>query len=196
MTGVLELFDALIRALRVVFFAMAAVLAVVTSVDWLVRSRRINPFGKVARFFRQTVDPIFVPVERRVVRAGGNPAAAPWWALGAVIVGGIVMLSLLGFIRSQIFMSTLAVEGGGRAIFHLLLGWTFGILQIAIIVRVICSWIRVSPYSKWVRWAFAISEPILRPLRAIIPSFGMIDITPIIAFFALGLLESFILSIA
>lgn len=191
----LELFNALLGALRVVFFALAAVLAVISGVDWLVRTRRIKPFGAVARFFRKTVDPAFAPIERRVVRAGGNPAMAPWWALVFVIVVGVVVLSLLGFLSNQVAMSVLAFQSGSSGILHLLLRWTFGILQIAIIVRVICSWVRISPYSRWVRWAFAISEPILRPLRAIIPTVGMIDITPIVAFFVLQLLESFILSI-
>ena len=38
-----------------------------------------------------------------------------------------------------------------------------------------------------------LSEPILRPLRRVIPSLGMIDITPIVAYFGLVLLEGLIL---
>jgi YggT family protein len=33
-----------------------------------------------------------------------------------------------------------------------------------------------------------LSEPILRPLRQIVPTLGMIDITPILAYFLLGFL--------
>ena len=74
----------------------------------------------------------------------------------------------------------------------MLIQWTFAVLRMALIVRVICSWVRVSPYSRWVRWAFVLSEPILRPLRQIVPALGMIDITPIIAYLVLGLLEGFL----
>ncbi|MFP5354024.1 MAG: YggT family protein [Gemmatimonadota bacterium] len=59
----------------------------------------------------------------------------------------------------------------------------------------ISSWVRVSPYSRWVRWAYTLSEPILRPLRQIVPTLGMIDITPIIAYLLLGLLERFVMGL-
>jgi YggT family protein len=51
----------------------------------------------------------------------------------------------------------------------------------------------VSPYSRWVRWSYVISEPILKPLRQVIPSIGPIDITPIIAYFLLGFLQDAVL---
>lgn len=190
----LLLFGAAIDVLGRVLVIIAAVLAVVALVDWLVRTRRLNPFNPIARFFRRVVDPAIAPVERRVVRAGGMPHAAPWWALVAVVLGGIVLLAALRFVHSQLFIATAMATAGTRGILVLLVRWTFAILQIAIFVRVISSWIRVSPYSRWVRWSFSLSEPILRPLRSVIPPLGMIDITPIIAYFALSLLQPLVLS--
>lgn len=188
-------FDAFLGVLRLAFFALAAVLAVVATVDWLVRTRRLNPFGGVARFFRRSVDPLLAPVERRILRSGGVPTAAPWWALAAVIVAGILLLSLLGFLRNQYLGALFAAEAGPRGIVRLLVAWTFGFLQIAILVRVIASWIPVNPYSPWLRWAFVVSEPILRPLRGLIPTIGMIDITPIVAWFGLRILQSLLMSL-
>ena len=193
MSSFLLLFGAAIDVLGRVLVIIAAVLAVVALVDWLVRTRRLNPFNPIARFFRRVVDPAIAPVERRVVRAGGMPHAAPWWALVAVVLGGIVLLAALRFIHSQLVVATAMATAGTRGILVLLVRWTFAILQIAIFVRVISSWIRVSPYSRWVRWSFSLSEPILRPLRSVIPPLGMIDITPIIAYFALSLLQPLVL---
>lgn len=195
MTTALATFDALYGVLRVAFLIMAAGLTVVAAIDWMVRTRRLNPFSGTARFFRQHVDPLFVPVERRVIRAGGLPAAAPWWALGVVVVAGIIVLSLIGFLRDVLVSAALASQAGPAGIAKLVIGWVFGILRLAIIVRVISSWFSVSPYSAWVRWSYTLSEPIIRPLRSIIPPLGMIDITPIVAFFALLLLEGVFLSI-
>jgi YggT family protein len=193
--GFISAFDALLGFLRVAFFALAAMLAVIAALDWAVRTRRLNPFGPLARFFRQTVDPVFAPVERQLVRAGGTPTAAPWWALAAAVLAGIVILSLLSFIRSQLLGAMFAVETGPIGLYRLLVAWIFGILQVALILRVISSWIRISPYSKWVRWSFTLTEPLLRPLRSIIPPIGTIDITPIVAFFVLRLLQAFLLSL-
>ena len=46
------------------FEIAVVVLAVICLIDWLVRTRRINPFNPVARFFRSSVDPLLAPVER------------------------------------------------------------------------------------------------------------------------------------
>jgi YggT family protein len=188
-------FDVVLGMLRVAFFAVAALTAVICAIDWLVRTRRVNPFSPVARFFRQTIDPLLAPVERRLVRAGGTPAAAPWWALVAVVVGGIVVLSVVSFVRSQLIGVVTAAYMGPMGIYRLLVTWIFTILQIALIVRVVSSWIQVSPYSVWVRWSFVLTEPILRPLRSILPPLGMIDISPIVAYFVLRLLQWFLLSL-
>ena len=195
MTTVISGIDTLLAVLRVVFLASAGVVALVCAVDWAVRTRRINAFGPVARFFRSSVDPLIAPVERRVVRAGGVPSSAPWWALGAVVLGGIIILSVLGFLRDQIVAVAVAASGGPRGIARFLVAATFSVLQIALLVRVITSWVRVSPYSKWVRWSYVLTEPILGPLRRVIPSLGMIDITPIVAYFLLQLLSSVILGV-
>jgi len=175
-------FDAVLGVLRLALFAVAVLLAVVFALDWAVRTRRLSPFGPVARFFRSTVDPMIAPVERRVVRAGGLPSSAPWWALAAAVVGGIILLSLLGFVRGWLAMAYGAVAQGPRGIYVLLVVTTAGLLQIALLVRVVSSWVRLSPYSPWVRWSFVLTDPILRPLARIIPPLGMMDVTPIVAY--------------
>lgn len=189
---VIDAFTVLLGALRVAFFVLGIVFALVALADWLARTRRLSPFSPVARFLRRRVDPLFVPIERRVLRSGGHPSAAPWWALAAVVIAGIVILSLLGFVRGQLVNAMLAVESGPSGIVRILLLWTFELLSLALIVRVISTWIGGS-HSRWVRWTWPLTEPLLRPLRAVIPTIGMIDITPIVAFFLLRLVESFIL---
>ena len=196
MNSLLVAFDALLRVLRPTLFALAVVVALVCLVDWLVRTRRLNPFGPVARFFRASISPLMAPVERRVVRSGGLPSSAPWWTLAAVVLGGIVVLSLLGFLRGQLVSVAGAMSGGPSSIVWLLVSWTFAILRLALMVRVFSSFVRISPYSPWIRWSYVLSEPMLRPLRQIIPTLGMFDLTPIVAYLLLGVLESLIHSIA
>ena len=186
-------FSAGIQLLGYAFSVAAVVLAVVALIDWMVRTRRINPFNPVARFFRRVVDPLVAPMERRVVRAGGMPQAAPWWMLVAVVVGGIVLLSLLRFLQAQI-ASFYFDATAGRGLVFLLLHYTFELLRLALIVRVVSSWLRISPYSAWVRWSFTLTEPILRPLRGLIPPLGMMDVTPIVAYFALRILEYLVMT--
>jgi len=185
--------DVGMQMLKTALLSAAAVLAVICVVDWAVRTRRISPFNAVARFFRTSVDPFIAPVERKVVRAGGTPASAPLWALVAVVVGGIIIISILDFIRVEISRATYYSSQGSAGIFRLLVSWTFSILKIALLVRVVSSWLPISPYSKWISWSFRLSEPILAPLRRVVPTLGAFDITPIIAYFLLGLIQSFLM---
>jgi YggT family protein len=193
MEGVLSGAGAIIQVVRAALLSIAVVFGVICVLDWAVRTRKISPFNAIARFCRATVDPLIAPIERKVVRAGGTPASAPLWALAAVVIGGILLLSLLDFILLQVARSMIASQNGAAGIFQLLVSWTFTILKIALIVRVISSWLPISPYSRWVLWSYKLSEPILAPMRRIVPNLGGLDITPILAYFLLSLTESFLL---
>ncbi len=182
--------DAVIQVLRLTLLSIAFIFGAICVLDWAVRTRKISPFNAIARFCRSTVDPFIAPIERRVVRAGGVPAAAPLWALAAVVIGGILLLTLLDVIRAEVIRSIVASQDGAAGIFHLLVSWTFTVLKVALVVRVISSWLPVSPQSGWVRWSYMLSEPILAPMRRIVPSMGGLDLTPILAYFLLNLTES------
>lgn len=181
------------QVLRTVLLSVAVVFGAICVLDWAVRTRKISPFNAIARFCRSTVDPLIAPIERRVVRAGATPASAPLWALAAVVVGGILLLTLLDFIRLEVARSIIASQNGAAGIFALLVSWTFTVLKLALLVRVISSWLPISPYSVWVRWSYYLSEPILAPMRRVVPSLGGLDVTPLIAYFLLSVTESLLL---
>jgi YggT family protein len=185
---------AVIVVLRGVLLTIAIVFGAICLLDWAVRTRKISPFNAVARFCRSTVDPIIAPIERRIVRAGGTPASAPLWALVAVVIGGILLLTVLEAIQLGVVKSVTTARGPG-GIAYLLVSWTFTILKTAIIVRVVSSWLPISPFSKWVRWSYVLSEPLLAPLRRIVPSFGGLDLTPLIVYILLSVIQSFVLQL-
>ena len=191
----INVFDLLIAVLRPAIFAAGILTGAVAALSYGIRTRRISPFSPVARTIRDRVDPwLIAPMERRLLRAGGTPASAPWWTLAAVVLGGLVLLSALQFLRDQIALLLLVSDSGPRSLVAVLVRWTFGIVRIALFARVISSWVGGSPYSRWWRWSFVITEPILAPLRRIVPTIGMIDITVIIAYFGLQILEGLIVS--
>ncbi len=195
MNAFVSALDAILRVLRVAVFGAGLAVGAVALVDWLVRTRRLSPFGAVARFVRTSVDPLLMPIERRIVRAGGMPTAAPWWALVFVVVAGILLLTLLGFVRNQIVTLAFAFQSGPAGVYRFFVSVTIAVLKLALAVRVISSWVRLSPYSRWIGWSYRLTEPLLRPLRQVIPMVGVMDITPIVAWFALWLIEGVLLSL-
>lgn len=62
-------------------------------------------------------------------------------------------------------------------------GWLGTILSGAVIIRVLLSWFSAGGYASGpvVRLLDDITEPVLGPLRRIIPTIGMLDISPIVA---------------
>jgi YggT family protein len=188
MDQALSAYASFVQIVRHVLFWLALVVAIIALLDWLVRTRRVQPFGVIARFCRRYVDPLMRPVERRIVRSGGQPASAPWWSLVVVVVGGLLLIALLEFLGRFFLQLFWGISSPGR--FGLLLvSWTFAVLRIALIVRVISSWFQLSPYSRWIRWSYVLTEWMLAPLRRIIPTFGPVDVTPIVAFLLLALLQ-------
>ncbi|MCH8205732.1 MAG: YggT family protein [Chloroflexi bacterium] len=58
------------------------------------------------------------------------------------------------------------------------------VLWIALIGRVVISWLNVGPSSAMypvVSILYQITEPILAPIRRVLPSFGMLDLSPMVA---------------
>ena len=55
------------------------------------------------------------------------------------------------------------------------------VLTIAMLARAFVSWFPVNPGNQLIVFLYQITEPILAPLRRIIPRIRMVDITPMIA---------------
>lgn len=65
----------------------------------------------------------------------------------------------------------------------------FVLCNLAIIARVLLSWLPVDPYHPIVQFLYRITEPILAPLRKRIPPVGMVDISPMVALIGLLILQ-------
>lgn len=68
-------------------------------------------------------------------------------------------------------------------------GQIIGLYEIVLIVRIVLSWIPHNPYNPTVTFLYKITEPILQPVRRVIPSIGGIDISPIVVFIGLGFIK-------
>lgn len=62
-------------------------------------------------------------------------------------------------------------------------------LEIAVFLRAMLSWFPMDQRSPIIRILDDINEPILAPLRKIVPRIGMIDITPMVAILVLFVIQ-------
>ena len=67
-------------------------------------------------------------------------------------------------------------------------------LYLILLVRVLLSWVSPDPYNPIVQFLYGVSEPVLRPLRRVIPPVSGFDLSPILAFIALMFIKSFLVS--
>ena len=184
---------------RTVWFFTAAVQAIIVVVILLMILRLIgdaadlNPFGWASRTLRRLTDPFVVPVRGSLRQMGIDPKFA------ALVV--ILVSILLGYFVVQL-VSTIAMTLGGvitslqsGAIVSVLGFILFGLLALYILLimmRVIFSWGMVSYTNRVMRFLVDTTEPLLGPLRNMIPRLGPLDISPIVAILILWLFQAVI----
>ena len=76
-----------------------------------------------------------------------------------------------------------------NAIF-MLLYYALTVFQLILLARVLLSWFpNVDRSNPLVRFVFEITEPILQPIRNLMPRDMMIDFSPLIVFLVISLLQ-------
>lgn len=75
-----------------------------------------------------------------------------------------------------------------------LLSYLLQAMSLLIIGRALTSWFDPQMKSTIGRFLFNVTEPIIGPIRRVVPSFGMIDISPIIALIFIQVLQAMIRS--
>ncbi len=75
-----------------------------------------------------------------------------------------------------------------------LLSMLLNLLWFAIFARAIVSWFPVDPNGPIVRALDAITEPVLEPLRRVVPRVGLFDITPMVAIILILVIQQILVS--
>jgi YggT family protein len=76
-------------------------------------------------------------------------------------------------------------QSGPAGILRQIVNWTFQLLIAAIFIRVIASWLGGFRYSKWLRPVYALTDWLVIPIQRRMPPFGMLDLSPIVAYLVL-----------
>ena len=182
---------------RTFWFINAAITVIIIAVILLMVLRLIadamdlNPFGWMSRSIRRLTDGILMPVRGGLRNFGADPKYAPLVAILLVILLGFFFLQLVGTIFTTIAGM---IESTQRGAMVTALGFIlYGLLSIYILLvfmRIVFSWGMVSYTNRIMRFLVDVTEPLLGPLRRVIPPVGRFDISPIVAFFILWLFQA------
>jgi len=182
---------------RIYWFLDWMVIALIVGIIAVVLLRLIanqvnpNPFGWTAITIRRLTDPLIGPVRRALLGFRVDPKYAPLVTILITIVLGWLSLQLLASIANTL-AGILASLGSGAVV--PMMGYVlYGLLSLyslLIFVRVIFSWVTVSYSNRLMRFLVNATEPLLGPLRRSLPLLGGFDLSPIIAFFVVWVLQA------
>ncbi len=63
-----------------------------------------------------------------------------------------------------------------------------------IIIAALISWVNPDPYNPIVRFLYKATDPVLRPIRRVIGTFGGIDVSPLIVILAIYFIKYFVIA--
>ena len=181
---------------RTFFFINMAVTAIIVAIIVLMVLRLIgdaadvNPFGWPARTLRRLTDGFVIPVRGALRGFGVDPKFAPLIVILLAILLGYFVLQLVGTLASTIAGIILSIQNGALiSVLGFILYGLISIYILLIFIRIIFSWGMVSYSNRVMRFLVDVTEPLLAPLRRIIPPLGRMDISPIFAFLILWLFQ-------
>ena len=126
------------------------------------------------------------------MRAGANPVDAPLWLIGAVAVAGLLALGLVRWIAGTGMLLRAMRGAGPGAWVMLVLNASISLLMMAILIRVIASWMGAGRYNALMRPVYLVTDWLVEPIAKRLPPMGRIDLSPLIAYVLLLLLRSLI----
>lgn len=151
----------------------------------------LNPFAWTSRTIRRLSDGLVIPVRGGLRGFGVDPKFAPLVVILIAVLLGYFLLQLVSSIATTIFGVLYSVPRGA---FFWVIGFIlWGLLSIytlLILIRVLFSWAMLSYSNRLMRFLINVTEPLLGPLRRVVPPLGRFDISPIVAWLLLLLLQA------
>jgi YggT family protein len=174
-------------------FAAAAAAILLILLRSLFKYLDLNPFKWSVRTVGRLTDPVIHSVRRLLIGLRIEPRVAPFIAVVLIIVFGyftfMLAENLLNTIAGVLYALSRPWVGAPAAIIGYLLFGFLGFYTLMIFLRILFSYLTTGYPNRWVRLLFRSTEPLLAPLRRMIPRVGMFDISPIVAFVILYLLQ-------
>ncbi|WP_293779439.1 YggT family protein [uncultured Oxalicibacterium sp.] len=149
---------------------IAIVLAGALLLRFWIQVVRVRPPMEIAQFIYQLTDWLVRPLRRILPGAGGYDWASLLGAFLIALVATAIEIWLRGVFAVP-FLFLLALMN----VIHWAL---YGLIGL-ILIEVIFSW--VNPHAPLAPFVRALNEPVMRPLRRVVPLIGSIDLSPLVA---------------
>jgi YggT family protein len=155
----------------------------------LLQIARADFYNPISQFLVKVSNPLLLPLRKIIPPLGKIDSASIVLAL-AVQVLAIVVLLLIFDARIPNIIT--------------LLGWaTIGCLALvanlyffAILINIVLSWIAPGTQHPAAALLYQLTEPVMQPFRKLIPAMGGIDLSPILVFLSINIVQVLLKSAA
>ncbi|MGY4534045.1 YggT family protein [Pseudomonas sp. TE3786] len=147
---------------------------------------RANFYNPLCQFIVRATQPLLKPLRKIIPGFGGLDIAS----LVLAILLQFILIALTILLTYGMFANPV------QMLIWSMIGITALFLKVfffALIISVILSWVAQGSHNPGVELVNQICEPVLAPIRRILPSMGGLDLSPIFAFLALKLLDMLVI---
>lgn len=156
--------------LRLIIDSIASVLGGVLLLRFWMQVVRVRPPMALGQFTFQLTDWLVRPLRRILPGVGGYDWASLVGAVLVIVLSVVIELFMARALSPE-FLVLLSILRFCEWVFYGLMG--------LIILEAIFSW--VNPHAPLAPFVHALNDPVMRPLRRIVPLIGNIDLSPLLA---------------
>ena len=155
----------------------------------LLQLARADFYNPISQAMVKATNPLLLPLRRLIPPLGKVDTAS-------------LVLALIGQLIAMV--SILLLFGAGLPNIVTLLGWavigcvalTVNIYFFAIIINIILSWVAPGSHHPAAVLLYQLTEPVMQPFRKLIPPMGGIDLSPILVFLSISVVQILLKSMA
>lgn len=155
----------------------------------LLQLARADFYNPISQFMVKATNPLLLPLRRIIPPIGKVDTASIVLALLVQMVAMVAIIALFGArIPNVITLLGWSVIG--------CLALTVNLYFFAIIINIILSWVAPGTHHPAAVLLYQLTEPVMQPFRRIVPPMGGIDLSPIIVFLMISILQILLKSMA
>ncbi len=169
--------------------AVAGFFLFIVVLRFLLQAVKADFYNPISQFVIKATNPLLIPIRKIVPGFGGFDVAA--LVLLVAIELAAIVLSLLMLNYTQLPVSNILIWAvlGSVGLFLKLYFW-------GILIMIIASWIAPQSQNPALLLIRQLVEPVMKPIRKMLPDMGGLDISPIVVFLGIQVLEVILIGMA
>jgi YggT family protein len=149
---------------------------------FLLQFARADFYNPISQFIVRATTPLLKPLRKFIPGWGGIDGASLVLAIGLQFLTFLLLLMVQGFYS---FNPVTLIAWAAVTVLSLIIK----IYYWGIIISIILSWVAQGSNHPAVVLVYQITEPVMRPFRRILPPIGGLDLSPILVFLVLNVVQ-------